>query len=149
MSKPFRLQPILDLASREAEKSAMTVGALSRQAAEFEAKLELLQQYREEYLDRFREGMQGEGYSNGHQNFHQFMDRLDTAVSQQRAVVAEAHQQLRLAQAEHQNRERRLKAFDKLADRHAAAERQTAARSDQKALDEMVGNVKRRRMGSA
>ncbi|MGE0557210.1 MAG: flagellar export protein FliJ [Burkholderiales bacterium] len=149
MSKSFRLQPILDLAAREAEKSAMKVGSLSRQTAEFEVKLELLLQYREEYVCRFREGMQVEGYSNGHQNFHQFMDRLDAAIAQQHAVVADARQQLRLAQAEHQDRERRLKAFDKLADRHAAAERLKAARSDQKALDEMAGNAMRQRMGSA
>jgi flagellar protein FliJ len=149
MSKPFRLQPILDLAAREAEKSAIKAGSLSRQAAESEVKLELLLRYREEYVCRFREGMQAGGYGNDHQNFHQFMDRLDAAIAQQHTLVAEARQHLQLAQAEHQHRERRLKAFDKLADRHTAAERQTAARSDQKALDEMTGNVKRRQMGSA
>lgn len=149
MSKPFRLQPILDLAAREAEKSAIKAGALSRQAAESEVTLELLLRYREEYVCRFREGMQAGGYGNDHRNFHQFMDRLDAAIAQQHTLVADARQQLRLAQAEHQDRERRLKAFDTLADRHAAAERQVATRKDQKALDEMTGNTMRQRMGSA
>lgn len=149
MSQPFRLQPILDLAAREAEKSAMLLGSLTRHATEVESKLELLLQYREEYVSRYRQGLQDEGGKNSHENFHQFMDKLDTAITQQRAVVADAKQQLRLGQAEHMNRQRRLKAFDKLSEQHAATEKQAAERIEQKTLDEMTGNLVRQRVRSA
>ncbi len=148
MSKPFKLQVILDLAEREAEKSAVRLGSLNLQVQQTEEKLNLLLQYREDYVTRFRSGMRGDPRSTGWRNFHDFMDKLDAAITQQRTTVGHAHEQMRNGQAEHRDRQRRVKAFDALADRHAATETMRADRSEQRGFDELAANTIRRRSQS-
>lgn len=145
MSKSFRLQPILDLAEREAEKSAAQLGALNLQVQQVEAKLNLLLQYREDYLVRFRSGMREDPHSGGWRNFHDFMDKLDAAVTQQQAIVAHALELMRKGQAEHLDRQRRVKAFDTLASRHQTAETRREGRAEQRAFDELASNVAAKR----
>lgn len=145
MSKPFKLQPILDLAEREAEKSAMRLGALTAQQQQLDLKLQLLMRYREEYLERFRTTLRENPRNAAVGNFHEFMNKLDTAIDQQQASVEQARQQVAAGKHEHLDRRRRVKAFGTLAERHAAAEQRNAQRSEQRALDEMTGNQSSRK----
>ena len=149
MSKPFKLQAILDLAEQEAEKSAARLGSLNMKAQQVEAKLNLLLQYREDYVSRFRSGMRDDPRSPGWRNFHDFMDKLDAAIVQQRAVVDLAHEQMRRGQTEFRDRQRRVQAFDTLADRHNAAQTRLADRAEQRGFDELAAGTVRRRTGSA
>jgi len=141
MSKSFRLQPILDLAEREAEKSAAHLGTLNMQKQQVEAKLNLLLQYREDYLARFRNGMRDNPLDGGWRNFHDFMDKLDAAIAQQQAIVGQAQELMLRGQAEFRDRQRRVKAFDALASRHQAAETLRENRAEQRALDELAAAV--------
>lgn len=144
MSKPFRLQPILDLAEREAEKSAAHLGTLNLQKQQVEAKLNLLLQYREDYLARFRDGMRDNPLGGGWRNFHDFMDKLDAAIAQQQAIVGQAQELMLRGQAEFRDRQRRVKAFDTLANRHQASETLRENRAEQRALDELAAAVSTR-----
>lgn len=141
MSKPFKLQPILELAEREAEKSAMRLGALTAQQQQLDLKLQLLLRYREEYLERFRATLRENPRNAASGNFHEFMDKLDTAINQQQATVEQARQQVAAGKHEHLDRRRRVKAFGTLAERHKAVEQRDAQRSEQRALDEMTSNL--------
>ncbi len=146
MSKPFRLQTILDLAEREAGKSAARLGTLNGQVQQAETKLGLLLQYREDYVARFRSGMRADPHSAAWRNFHDFMDKLDVAITQQRTLVSQAHELMRKGQAEHRDHQRRVKAFDTLAERHAVNVAREAGRVEQRALDELSANTLRRRL---
>lgn len=149
MTRRFRLQTILDLAEREADKSAARLGHLHAQKHQLEAKLNLLLQYREDYLARFRTDMRVNPRGAGWDNFHDFMDKLDTAITQQRAMVAHAHDLVLTGQAEHRDRQRRVQAFDTLAARHHSAEHQRAAQADQRSADEIAATTVRRRSGGS
>jgi len=141
MSRPFRLQPILELAEKEAEKSAARLGALTLQQQQVESKLNLLLQYREDYLARFRAGMQDNPPGDGWRNFHDFMDKLDAAITQQQAIVGHARDMMLKGQAEFRDRQRRVKAFDTLAGRHRESETLRENRAEQRALDELAAAV--------
>ncbi len=149
MSKPFRLQPILDLAEREAEKSALRLGTLTAQAGQLELKLQLLQRYREEYLERFRQALRENPRNLPFGNFHEFMDKLDTAISQQQVTVEQAREQVAAGRREHIDRRRRVKAFGTLADRHQSATQLQERRAEQRALDEISSQHSSRKARSA
>ena len=149
MSKPFRLQPILELAEREAEKSALRLGTLAAQAGQLELKLELLQRYREEYLERFRKALRENPRNLPFGNFHEFMDRLDTAIRQQQVSVEQAREQVAAGRREHTDRRRRVKAFGALAERHQNAAQSQERRAEQRALDEMISQRGSRKTRSA
>lgn len=144
MFKPFRLQPILELAEKEAQKSAARLGTLNQQKQQVESKLKMLLQYREDYLARFRSGMQDNSISDGWRNFHDFMDRLDAAITQQQAIVVHARDMMLKGQAEFRDQRRRVKAFDMLADRHRKSESLRDSRAEQRALDELAATVSAR-----
>jgi len=141
MSRPFRLQPILELAEKEAEKSAARLGALNLQTQQVESKLNLLLQYREDYLARFRAGMHNNPPGDGWRNFHDFMDKLDAAITQQQAIVSHARDVMLKGQAEFRDRQRRVKAFDTLAGRHRESETLRESRAEQRTLDELAATV--------
>lgn len=144
MSKPFRLQTILDLAEREAEKSAARLGTINAQVLQAETKLNLLLQHREDYLARFRSGMRQDPHSAGWRNFHDFMDKLDAAITQQRVIVGHAHELMRKGQVEYCDRQRRVKAFDTLAERHRNAETRRTGQAEQRAVDEVAAAIVQR-----
>jgi flagellar FliJ protein len=149
MSKSFRLQPILELAEREAEKSALRLGTLHAQAAQLELKLQLLQRYREEYLERFRRSLRENPRNLPFGNFHEFMDKLDTAIRQQQATVEQAREQVAAGQREHLDRRRRVQAFGTLAERHRSAAQLQERRAEQRALDEITSQRGSRKARSA
>ncbi len=138
MHKPFRLQTVLDLAGREVEKSATRLGTLNAQVLQVESKLNLLLQYREDYLARFRTSMHRDPRSTSWRNFHDFMDKLDAAIAQQRAIVGHAHELMRKGQLEYYDHQRRVKTFDTLAARHRDAEVRRAGQTEQRAADEVA-----------
>lgn len=149
MSKSFRLQSILDLAEREAEKSALRLGTLTAQAGQLELKLQLLQRYRDEYLERFRQGLRDNPHNLAFGNFHEFMDKLDTAIRQQQATVEQAREQVAAGRREHLDRRRRVKAFGTLAERHQSAVQLQERRAEQRALDEITSQRGSRKARSA
>jgi len=149
MTKPFRLQPILDLAEREAEKSALRLGTLTAQASQLELKLQLLQRYRGEYLERFRTALRDNPNNLPFGNFHEFMDKLDTAILQQQATVEQAREQVAAGQREHLDRRRRVKAFGTLAERHQSTAQLQEHRAEQRALDELTSQRGSRKARSA
>ncbi len=145
MPKPFRLQTVLDLAAREAEKSAVRLGTLNAQLQQVEAKLNLLLQYREDYLERLRVGIHQDPHSAGWRNFHDFMDKLEAAITQQLAIVNHAHELMRKGQTEYCDHQRRVKAFDVLAGRQRDVETLRAGQAEQRAADEITAETVRRR----
>ena len=148
MPIPFRLQTVLDLAEREAEKSAVRLGTLNAQVQTVESKLNLLLQYREDYLTRFRSGLSQDAHGTAWRSFHDFMDKLDAAIAQQHAIVSHANELMRKGQTEYNDLQRRVKAFDTLAARHQETERRRAGRAEQRTVDEIAAAAVRRQAGS-
>lgn len=136
MGKNFPLQQMLDLSQLRLEESTRRLGELIASEQEATKRLELLIQYRDEYHGRFlaaaRDGLGREQW----RNFQQFLDKLDAAIAQAKAMMARSQQLTSVGQQDWLSKRGRVKAFDTLAQRHQAQVNYQESRQEQKNLDE-------------
>lgn len=145
MKDTFRLKAVQDLAQRRHDDAAAHLGALNSEAAKAEAKLNMLLQYREEYRARYRAAVQNNLHSAGWKNFHDFLEKLDEAIEQQRAAVVLSRQAVQRGRAEWQSAQRDVRAYDTLAQRHSRAEADRMKRIDQRLMDEFASRKHNRK----
>jgi len=138
MTKPFSLQPILELMQTRADDATRRLANLIAAERDAQSKLEMLQQYRDEYATRFRQAAQnGLGQREWH-NYQEFLNRLDEAIDQQRRVVGVQVKNTAAGQTPWQQQRTKLKAFDTLSERHHASELSIELRREQKTQDEFA-----------
>ena len=102
-------------------------------------KLEMLQQYRRDYLDKLQGAEKNGVELQELRNFQDFIYRLDDAIRQQTAVVSQAHVSVQKGREELTEAQRRMKSFDTLAKRHSEAEIKLEAKMEQRIQDEHNG----------
>lgn len=134
--KAFPLQSLLELSQSRMDDAARKLGRLLASEQEVEKTLALLEQYREEYEERFRQAAQAGLTREEWSNYRSFLARLDEAVTQQRALVAASKQRTVDGQKEWLDKRNRVKAFDTLSQRHRANEAHSAAKTEQRVQDE-------------
>lgn len=136
MSQQFPLQSLLDLSNLRLEESTRRLGELvgdQRQAGE---RLELLIRYRDEYRSRFSSAAQAGLGPNEWQNYRQFLNRLDTAVEQARAMVSQSVERADAGREDWIAKRGKVKAFDTLAVRHVQRAAYREQKQEQKLSDE-------------
>jgi len=138
MSKPFPLQSLLDLAQTDSDAAAAKLGVLNGHEREMEQRLQLLLDYRSEYTAHLARAAKTGMNSVDWRNFRGFIDKIDTAIVQQRELVAAAKRELTTGQHHWHTQQRRLKSFDTLSVRHRSQERKSEARQEQKEQDEFA-----------
>jgi flagellar FliJ protein len=138
MNDRFRLKVVQDLAQRHSETAAAQLGALNAEAAKAEAKLNMLITYREDYRERFRSSVQQDVHSAGWKNFQEFLVKLDEAIDQQRAVVLASQQAVHRGQREWQSRQKQVKAYDTLEQRHDLVQANRLKKLDQRLMDDFA-----------
>ena len=136
MTARFHLQPLLDLAQTRTDDAARRLGELVAAERDVEQKLQMLEDYRHEYNERFvqaaRDGLSPDAW----RNYSAFIGRLDDAIAAQRKVVEQSRHQTSQGQQGWLQQRNKLKAFDTLAQRHQAGIARTEARQEQKMTDE-------------
>lgn len=136
MAKPFPLQTLLELSQLRMDDAARQLGILLAGEQEAGARLILLQEYRAEYNQRFvaalRNGIGRDAWSN----FQAFLGRLDEAIAQAQAMVAQSKQRTAAGQREWVDKRGRVQAFDTLSQRHRSRQQSAENRQEQKAQDE-------------
>lgn len=142
MAKPFSLQPLLDLMQNRTDEAARRLGQLITAEHNQKSRLKLLEEYREEYNQRFRESSQTGMTPLAWSNFMDFLARIDEAIAQQRQVVINSERDTRQGQDHWQEQNKRLKAIDTLSDRHTASERYREGKQEQKLQDEFSARKK-------
>jgi flagellar protein FliJ len=142
MTKPFSLQIVLDLMQVRADEATNRLARLIANERDAKSKLEMLQQYRDEYAARFRQAAQnGLGQREWH-NYQEFLNRLDEAIDSQRQTVALQVQNTATGQMHWQQQRTKLKAMDTLSDRHNASENALEQKREQKIQDEFSARRK-------
>lgn len=136
MAKPFTLQPLLEIMQERADEATRKLGQLIAAEQSAKSRLELLEQYREEYNQRFRDSQQNGLTPLAWRNFQDFMARIDLAIEQQRQIVSNSNRDTVVGQTHWQEQNKRLKAIDTLSDRHQIAERLREGKQEQKQQDE-------------
>lgn len=136
MVKPFPLQSLLELSQLRMDESAKRLGELLAGEQEAGARLVLLQQYRDEYNDRFVAAAKAGIGRDAWSNYQSFLARLDDAIKQAHLMVT--HSKLRTAdgQRELAAKHGKVKAFDTLSQRHRSRELGAENRKEQKMQDE-------------
>ncbi len=142
MPKPFSLQPLLDLMQTRTDEAARRLGQLIAAEQNQKSRLKLLEEYREEYNQRFRESSLAGMTPLAWRNFLDFLGRLDEAIIQQRLIVANSERDTTQGQDQWREQNKRLKAIDTLSDRHTANERYREGKQEQKLQDEFAARKK-------
>ena len=126
------LQQLIDLAREKSDNAALVLGTTHAREREEESKLKLLENYRGECLERFRqassEGLDRQTWTN----YHKFLAKLDAAIIQQREVVAQQRQKTDQSRLDWQAASSRLKSFDTLGARQRRSEHAAERRREQR-----------------
>ncbi|KAI5916119.1 flagellar export protein FliJ [Thauera sp. 2A1] len=136
MSSRFHLQPLLDLAQTRTDEAARKLGELIAGERSVEQKLKQLEDYRQEYHERFMQAVRDGIGPEAWRNFTAFIGRLDDAIAMQRSIVEQSRAQTAQGQQSWLDQRNRLKAFDTLSQRHQAGVSRSEARQEQKLTDE-------------
>jgi flagellar FliJ protein len=138
MATPSALDTLIDLAQRETDDAAQYLGEALRAGEEARQKLDLLQQYRDDYDARCQASL-GQGISATHLlNFQAFMQKLEGAIAGQRKVVDDAQSRVARARAAWQRCEQKKMSFVTLAERADLATARRELRREQKQNDEFA-----------
>lgn len=143
MTKPFSLQTIHELMKTRADEATQQLARLLASERSAKEKLDMLQNYRDDYAGRFRAAAQN-GLTQGQwRNYQSFLDRIDEAIAAQKKAVAQQVQRTESGKSNWQQQRMKLKAFDTLSDRHFASENAREMKQDQKAQDEFAARGKK------
>ena len=142
MSKPFSLQTVLELMQIRADDATQKLARLIANERDAKSKLELLQQYRDEYATRFQDAAKNGINPREWHNYQEFLSRLDEAIETQRKMVVQQAQNTAAGQTHWQQQRTKLKAFDTLSERHFASENAQQLKREQKTQDESAARIK-------
>lgn len=136
MPQTFSLQPLLELMQTRTDEATRKLGQLIAAEQNQRSRLQMLEQYREEYAQRLREAT-----ANGItrlilRNYQDFLARIDEAVEQQNIAVQNSERNTKAGQDHWQAQNKQLKAIDTLSVRHDVRERYRENKLDQKLQDE-------------
>ena len=138
MVKPFSLQTVLELMQSRADEATQQLARLIASERDAKNKLEMLQQYRDEYAARFRQAAQNGITQREWRNYQEFLNRLDEAIDAQRQAVTVQERHTANGQAHWQQQRKKLKALDTLSERHFTDETNREIKREQKTQDEFA-----------
>jgi flagellar FliJ protein len=142
MVKPFSLQTVLELMQVRADESTHRLARLIASERDAKNKLQMLQQYRDEYAARFQLAAQNGLTPAEWHNYQEFLNRLDGAIEAQTQAVRQEMRNTANGQQDWQQHRKKLKAFDTLSERHFSNEEAIQTRRDQKIQDEFAARLK-------
>lgn len=132
----FSLQPLLEIMQNRADEATRRLGQLIAAEQNQRSRLDMLENYRNEYAQRLRE-VTSQGITPlALRNYQDFLARIDDAIAQQRLAVEASVGNTKAGQAHWQTQNRKLKAIDTLSERHDARERLRENKQEQKLQDE-------------
>ena len=136
MPEKLPLDTLIELAQSKTDEATRRLGQLQNAQTSATSKLDMLVQYRQEYLEQFNGQMQGGLPASQVRNFQNFIGTLDGAIEQQRALTLQAHTRLGHGRTDWQTSKRRLTSFGTLADRVRKFELEVANKKEQRESDE-------------
>lgn len=145
MVKRFQFAFLLQRAVDQRDEAALAIGAAVERLRLARERHVQIEQYRAEYRVRLEtNGRQGMAI---HQwtDYQQFLAKLNTAVEQQFHEIKRCENLLEHAKSVWVEREKEVKAFETLQERHEEREQKREARVEQKMSDEWAANLHRLR----
>jgi flagellar FliJ protein len=131
-----RFKPIHKIASNKERKAAVALGESMKQRDSAQQRLAELEQYHQEYLERFADAARKGLPSNQIVEYQVFIGKLEDAIIEQRSIVARSEQTCQQSKQQWQGRYTKAKAMENAIDRMRVAERKQDDRIEQKESDE-------------
>lgn len=141
MSKPFTLQPLMELARNENESASRKLGELNRQQQSAEEKLVMLQEFRRDYQTRLQAATQQGMDPVSLRNYQEFIYKLDEAIRQQTRNVENSKASTQTGRQVFTQSLRKVRSYDTLHQRHLENERMREEKQEQKMMDEHTGRA--------
>jgi flagellar protein FliJ len=138
MAQSFSLQPLLEIMQNRSDDATRKLGQLIAAEHSQKTRLQMLEQYRDEYAQRMREATEQGITRLVLRNYQDFLARIDEAIEQQRQAVINSEHSTKAGQQHWQAQNKQLKAIDTLSQRHDARERYKEAKQEQKMQDEFT-----------
>lgn len=135
------LQMLLDHAQKQNDDAAKKLGQLTSNQQQAEQKLNLLLEYRHTYQSQFQDTAKNGVNHTNWSNFNAFMNKLDTAIVEQRQNVENASNNREIGGTEFRIRQNKLKSYDTLSKRHQQIEMLQQIKFEQKEQDEFASNI--------
>lgn len=136
MTQAFSLQPLLEVMQTRADEATRKLGQLIAAEQSQRSRLQMLEQYRDEYAQRMLEATASGITRLILLNYQEFLARIDEAITQQRTAVESSERSTKVGQGHWQDQNKQLKAIDALSLRHDARERYRENKHEQKLQDE-------------
>lgn len=146
MTKPFSLQPLVNLAEHRNDSATRKLGQLNQQQQGAQQKLDTLREYRKDYQNRLQEAVRSGMSPVELCNFEHFIRKIDAAICQQLNAVEQSKASTQIGRNEFDSAQRRLKSLGTLKERHVETEKKAAEKSEQKILDEHSGRFAAHRL---
>jgi flagellar FliJ protein len=141
VTKPFHLQPLLNLAQNNNESATRRLGQLNKQEHDAQTQLETLLEYRKDYLDRLQAASTQSMDPVVLRNFQEFIYKLDAAIVQQTRAVEQSKLSTQAGRDDFSTTQRKLKSFDTLQQRHIETQTKAEAKLELRAMDEHTGRT--------
>lgn len=136
MAQPFSLQPLLEVMQNRSDEATRRLGQLIAAEQSAKSRLQMLEQYRDEYAQKLREAIAQGITQMVLRNYQEFLGRIEEAIAQQGMAVRNSENSTAAGQAHWKEQNKRLKAIDTLSQRHDTRERYRENKQEQKLLDE-------------
>jgi flagellar FliJ protein len=136
MTRSKRMQPVQRLAQNREQQAVRRLGESQQHLQSQQNKLEELRAYRDQYARDFETSGGGGLDAARVQDYRVFLNRLNEAIRQQEAVIAESrvrHEESRQRWVESRSENQ---AIDKLVDRYRLEESKQRERREQKEQDD-------------
>lgn len=146
MTQHSALATLKDLAEKEVDDAAVTLGDMRRGCQQAEEQLRMLMDYQNEYRNNLNLDMtQGIG-SQRWQNYQQFIATLEKAIEQHRLQLTQWANKVDQALTCWREKKQRLQAWQTLQDRQSASALLAENRLDQKKMDEFAQRASSRKI---
>lgn len=146
MAQHSALDTLSDLAARDVDKAAKSLGDMRTGCQQAEQQLSMLENYQEEYRHALNNGMsQGMANARWH-NYQQFISTLEKAIEQQRIQLMQWRQKVEQAMSIWLEHKKKLQAWETLLERRASHKQLAESRLDQKQMDEFAQRATMRKV---
>lgn len=138
MSASAVINTLQQIATKEVDNAAERLCSINKALADELSKLDMLQNYRNDYVDKLALKLTTGLDMQAHQNFQRFMLMLDEAMTRQEEVISTLQVQVKLSQAMWQESQKKKLSYDVLGERSEKKMQLIESRKDQKLMDEFA-----------
>ncbi|MFC0180017.1 flagellar export protein FliJ [Thorsellia kenyensis] len=146
MAKQSKFKLLKNLADEELSQALENLGKARLNYAAGEKQLLDLIEYKEDYRTQLSQMLKSGITTNTWDNFERFIDSMDKAILQQRRVLVELDNKVKLAIENWQEKNKKVNSFDILVKREAILQQAKEQKIEQKLMDEYSARSPRRNL---